>query len=296
MNPGNIYTQTIKADWLQNRQVELDVLRLDALHKVVSGNKWFKLKYYLQQATEEGCDTIATFGGAWSNHIIATAFSCNKAGLKSVGFIRGEEPEKLSPTLIQSQLLGMELIFLSREHYRDKQLIIKQYAQQNWYFVDEGGYGKIGAQGAYEIMQYALDQPYTHILAAVGTGTMLAGLIMAAKQQQVIGISSLKGNQSLEQAVKDLLPAHKKYPPFTILHQYHFGGYAKHPPELISFINQAWQQFHLPLDIVYTGKLFFAIMDLVTKKYFSPNSKLLMIHSGGLQGNNSLQKNQLSFS
>lgn len=297
MNPDLIYTQNIYAKWLRDKEVSLDVLRLDEMHPVVSGNKWFKLKHYLQQAIDEGKDTVATFGGAYSNHIIATAYACKEAGLKSVGFIRGEQAEKTSSTLYHAEKLGMELVFVSREKYTQKQQIIDEYSKENWYIINEGGYGLLGAQGAAEILDYVADEDYTHILAAVGTGTMLAGLAMAAQlDQQIVGISSMKGNTSLEQAVKDLLPQTKEYPSYTILHDYHFGGYAKHPKPLIAFVNEAWQQFQLPLDIVYTGKLFFAIIDLVNRKYFLPGSKLLMIHSGGLQGNNSLPQNPLALS
>ena len=297
MNPDLIYTQTLTAKWLYEHKVALDVLRLDELHPVISGNKWFKLKYYLREALEQGRQTIATFGGAYSNHIIATAFACKQAGLKSVGFIRSERAESLSPTLVQAEKLGMDLIFVTRDRYRNKQQIIKELAQPGWYIINEGGYGLTGAKGAAEILDHVAENDYTHIIASAGTGTMLAGLIMGAQPyQQVIGISSMKGNTSLDQAVKDLLSPDEIYAAYTIFHEYHFGGYAKHPPALIAFIKEAWQQFQLPLDIVYTSKLFFAIIDLINKNYFLPNSKLLMIHSGGLQGNNSLQQNPLSFS
>lgn len=296
MHTERIYLQNIESDWLQKHKVSLDILRLDELHPVVSGNKWFKLKYYLQQALHDGHKTIATFGGAFSNHIIATAFACRQAGLQSVGFIRGEETDSLSPTLTYAKMLGMHLIFIDRKLYRDKAQIKEQYKNKNWYFINEGGFGVEGAKGASEILQVMNLDEYTHILASVGTGTMLAGLIMSAKpQQQVIGISSMKANTNLEDDIKRLLPTAIRKNQFTVLHDYHFGGYAKHPPPLIAFINETWRQFKLPLDIVYTSKLFFAIIDLVTKSYFPEESKLLMIHSGGLQGNQSLQKNVLSF-
>jgi 1-aminocyclopropane-1-carboxylate deaminase len=295
--PDLIYTQNISAKWLRDNEVSLDVLRLDEMHPIVSGNKWFKLKYYLQQAIDEGKNTVATFGGAYSNHIIATAYACKEAGLKSIGFIRGEPAEKLSSTLYQAEKSGMQLIYVSREKYTQKQQIIDEYSKENWYIINEGGYGILGAKGAAEILDYVAENDYTHILASVGTATMLAGLVMGAEQhQQIIGISSMKGNTSLEQAVKDLLSQTKTYPSYSILHNYHFGGYAKHPKALIAFITETWRQFQLPLDIVYTSKLFFAIIDLVNKNYFLPGSKLLMIHSGGLQGNNSLPQNPLALS
>ena len=297
LDPSNIYLQTITAKWLTDANISLEVLRLDEIHPVVSGNKWFKLKHYLQQAQEQKKDTVATFGGAYSNHIIATAYCCKQLNLECVGFIRGEENDRPSHTLQYAQALGMQLIFVNRKDYQQKEEIVKQFKDDRWYIINEGGYGELGALGAAEILNYVDKKDYTHIIASTGTGTMLAGLVMAAHtNQQVIGISSMKGNDGLENSIKALLPAAQNFAPFTILHQYHFGGYAKHPPALIAFINEAWQQFNLPLDIVYTGKLLFAIIDLVTKNYFKPQSKLLMIHSGGLQGNKSLPGNQLSFS
>lgn len=296
MNTERIFIQNIESEWLDNNNVSLDVLRLDELHPVVSGNKWFKLKIYLQKAEQEGYSTVATFGGAFSNHIIATAFACNEKGLHSIGFIRGEEAEALSHTLLYARSLGMQLIFLSREQYRQKDEIKQAYKNETWYFIEEGGYGTEGAIGAAGILEFVELTNYTHIIASVGTGTMLAGLIMAAQvDQQIIGISSMKGNTVLYDNIKKLLPQKKQHAAFTIFHDYHFGGYAKHPPGLLAFINETWKQFQLPLDIIYTGKLFFAVMDLVTKSYFPKNSNVLMIHSGGLQGNRSLQKNELSF-
>lgn len=296
MNTERIFVQNIESEWLKDSNVMLDILRLDVMHPVVSGNKWFKLKYYLQKALQEGYKTVATFGGAFSNHIIATAFACKESGLQSVGFIRGEEAEVLSHTLLYARSLGMQLIFLSREQYRQKDEIKQAYKNETWYFINEGGYGTDGALGAAGILEFVELTNYTHIIASVGTGTMLAGLIMAAHvHQQIIGISSMKGNTALYDDIKKLLPQNKQHAEFTIFHDYHFGGYAKHPPVLLAFINEAWKQFQLPLDIIYTGKLFFAVMDLVTKSYFPKNSNVLMIHSGGLQGNRSLQKNELSF-
>ncbi len=296
MNTERIFIQNIESEWLKDSNVMLDILRLDELHPVVSGNKWFKLKNYLQKSQQEGYKTVATFGGAFSNHIIATAFACKESGLQSVGFIRGEQAEVLSHTLLYARSLGMQLIFLNREKYRQKDEVKYAYRNEAWYFIDEGGYGTEGALGAAGILEFVELTNYTHIISSVGTGTMLAGLIMAAHvHQHIIGISSMKGNTALYDDIIKLLPQNKQHAEFTIFHDYHFGGYAKHPPVLLAFINEAWKQFQLPLDIIYTGKLFFAVMDLVTKSYFPKNSNVLMIHSGGLQGNRSLQKNELSF-
>lgn len=296
MDFSSINIQKIEAEWLINKQLSLDVLRLDRMHPVVSGNKWFKLKYYLEEAHSLQKGTVATFGGAWSNHIIATAYAAKEAGLKSIGIIRGEKPPVLSYTLRSALEHGMELHFVTREQYRRKEEIIAIYSNNDWYWIDEGGYGLIGAKGATEILNTADTFGYTHMVASVGTGTMLAGLITAAnKHQTIIGVSSMKGNYSIEQKVKHLLINEPAQASFEINHDYHFGGYGKHPASLISFINDVYHAHNLPLDIIYTAKTFFAIKDLAEKNFYKPGSKILMIHSGGLQGNMSLPSKVLAF-
>jgi 1-aminocyclopropane-1-carboxylate deaminase/D-cysteine desulfhydrase-like pyridoxal-dependent ACC family enzyme len=291
-----INTQDIKADWLTSKRISLAVLRLDKIHPVVSGNKWFKLKYYLQQAIQLQNSTIATFGGAWSNHIVATAVACAESGLKSVGIIRGEETAVISETLKLAKGNGMKLYFVSRELYREKEALKKQFEQEDFYWINEGGYGLLGAKGASEILKITNGSAYSHIIAAVGTGTMLAGLILAAKaNQKVIGISSMKGNTSLEKQIHQLTAEQKPEAHLELIHDYHFGGYGKHPAKLIDYIGNIFQEHQLPLDIVYTGKTFFAIEELAKKGFFKPGSDLLMIHSGGLQGNKSLPHKLLAF-
>ncbi|TDH29141.1 pyridoxal-phosphate dependent enzyme [Segetibacter sp. 3557_3] len=288
--------EEIQASWLSEKNIGLSVLRLDKLHPVVSGNKWFKLKYYLEEALLLEKPTVATFGGAYSNHIVATAFACKAYGLQSVGIIRGEQSDVASPTLYQAESYGMQLLYVSREQFREKEKVAEQFGQFNWYWIGEGGYGSTGAKGAAEILGLANHQDYTDIVASVGTGTMLAGIIQSAREsQRITGVSSLKGNFSLEQEVRDLLPMNVKQRPFRIIHDYHFGGYGKQSEDLIQFIQQVYDEHQLPLDFVYTGKLFYAIKDLVNGQYFKDNASILMIHSGGLQGNASLGKSQLSF-
>jgi 1-aminocyclopropane-1-carboxylate deaminase len=294
LNFDLIELQRIHAEWLENRRLSLDVLRLDKLHPIVSGNKWFKLKYYLKEASESGKKTIATFGGAWSNHIVATAFAAKEQGLKSVGIIRGEKPATLSNTLQQASQLGMELHFVTRNEYRQKEALISKFSDKVWYWVNEGGYGINGMKGAAEILNTVDTTRYTHIIAAAGTGTMLAGLLKAAhKNQKVIGISVMKGNATLHQQIEQLIQ--KPTASFQLIHEYHFGGYAKHPQNLIDYINNVYRLQHLPLDIIYTGKTFYAIQHLAEKDFFERDSRLLMIHSGGLQGNSSLPAKVLAF-
>lgn len=291
---NKIYSQSISDEILISKGISLDVLRIDELHPVISGNKWFKLKYYLEDAVSKGFDTIATFGGAYSNHIVASAFACKELGLKSVGMIRGEEPKVWSHTLQQAKQAGMELIFLSRTDFKNKQYIKKKFAQHHWYWVNEGGYGINGAKGASEIFDW-IDESYTHIICATGTGTMMAGLIKAAKPHQfIIGINILK-NEAFINDIKDLLTEDEKQKKFVLMNDYHFGGYAKHPLQLLDFMRTIWQQHQLPTDIVYTSKMMFGVLDLIEKNFFKSGSKIIAIHSGGLQGNLSLPLNTLPF-
>ena len=292
---NKIITQSIPLKTLSEKGISLDILRIDALHPIVSGNKWFKLKYNIEEAISQGFDTMATFGGAYSNHIIASAFACKSMGLNSVGIIRGEEPKKWSHTLQQAKEAGMKLIFKTRSQFNNKETIKEEQNDHNWYWVNEGGYGLNGAKGAAEIFNW-IDDSYTHILCATGTGTMMAGLIKAAKQSQtVIGINALK-HEALLNDIQELLTLEDKAKKFELINDYHFGGYAKHPPQLLNFIKEVWHQYQLPTDIVYTAKLLYGTIDLLKKEYFPPNSKIMVIHSGGLQGNLSLPINTLPFS
>ena len=276
------------------RSIKVSVLRIDRLHPVISGNKWFKLKYHLIDAADKGFGTIASFGGAYSNHLAATAFACKEAGLKSVGIIRGERDAHLSHTLQQAEDDGMQLIFVSRNDFKDTEHIKGQFSKPDWYWVNTGGYSILGAKGAAEIFNW-IDDSYTHILCATGSGTMMAGLIKAAKPHQtIIGINSMK-NKTLLDDVTFLLTADELQKKYVLLHDYHFGGFAKHPPSLIDFMKKVWKEHQLPTDIVYTAKLLFAAFDLIEKNFFQSNSKLMIIHSGGLQGNLSLASNTLPF-
>jgi 1-aminocyclopropane-1-carboxylate deaminase len=273
----------------------VDVLRLDLIDPVVSGNKWFKLNYYIEEAAASG-KTILTFGGAYSNHIVATAAAAEKIGLKSIGIIRGEKPLVLSPTLVQANELGMELVYCSRTEYREKRIPETVTSREkNLYIIPEGGRGHLGMLGAKEILLQNKTTEYTHILSAVGTGTTLAGLAAASTDRQhIIGISVLKNNFSLKAEVEELLPP-DKINNVSILHDYHFGGYAKRTEELIHFMNDFFRETAIPSDFVYTGKMVYAVMDLASKQFFPPGSKILLVHTGGLQGNRSLPKGTLIF-
>lgn len=271
---------------------QVDVLRLDLIHPIISGNKWYKLRYYLEAAIRAGSESVVTWGGAWSNHIVATAAACQLAGLRSVGLIRGEKPATLSATLQQASDLGMELHFLSRALF-DAQILPYSLATENHYSIPAGGYGPPGMQGAADILA-SIDNNYTHLLCAVGTGTSMAGLISAcSSQQQVIGISALKGHPELESAISGLLQNSEAH--WEINRDFHFGGYARRTPELLDFMNEFYEKTGIPADFVYTGKLFYGFEALMKKGYFPATARILLIHSGGLQGNRSLAENLLRY-
>lgn len=277
---------------LSNRGIYTDILRLDELHPVISGNKWFKLRYYLQAAKTAGATEVITFGGPYSNHIAATALACQLAGLSSHACVRSYQPT-ITPTLTAAATLGMQCSF----HEPNEYAALKQAypIQPHQYLIPEGGYGKQGVQGAATIWEHIPSNTYTHILCMVGSGTTLAGLIQGAPDQiQIIGISSMKNNTSLHNEIAAQLPAslHQR---IQLIHDYHFGGFAKYDATLLAFMQQLWTKERIPSDIVYTAKLFYAVNELIEKDFFPPASRLLLIHTGGLQGNASLPSGTLPF-
>ncbi|WP_199236256.1 1-aminocyclopropane-1-carboxylate deaminase/D-cysteine desulfhydrase [Chitinophaga sp. S165] len=281
---NNIILQTISPSWLPDN-IRAAVLRLDLLHPEVSGNKWFKLRYNLEAAFANGKKHILTFGGAYSNHIAATAAACQLAGIACTGVIRGERPSVLSHTLREASAKGMELLFISREAYRIKNETDWSTLYPDAYVVPEGGNNALGAKGCEEILSLVNDPSFTHIVCAVGTGTTLAGLINSADHQQEIrGYVVLKGAAYLEQEIQSLL-APAPLPHWQLVHQHHGGGYAKVTPALSGFMRQFYDETGIPLDIVYTGKLIMGFRQDVSEGLYPPGSKVLLIHTGGLQGN-----------
>ncbi|HEY0679496.1 MAG TPA: pyridoxal-phosphate dependent enzyme [Chitinophagaceae bacterium] len=279
-------------------KITSDVLRIDKIHATVSGNKWFKLKYTLQDALEKKHDMVVTFGGAWSNHLVATAVACSQLGITSIGVIRGEEPEVLSPTLNECLRYGMRLHFMDRHTYREKEIAYAEIRKlyPGAYMIEEGGRGPYGVKGAGEILDLVPVNRYSHICCAVGTGTMMAGVINASLPgQQVIGISALKIPEEDNQIEQFIRNATGNMNNFRIVYDYHFGGYARKTTELTDFMNAFYNSTGIPLDFVYTAKLLFGINDMAIKARFPAGSRLLIIHSGGLQGNQSLPKNTLVY-
>jgi 1-aminocyclopropane-1-carboxylate deaminase len=277
---------------LTEHGVALSVLRLDKIHPVISGNKWFKLVYHLQEAQQSKAEGLLTFGGAYSNHIIAVACAAAGLGLKSIGIIRGERPRQLSHTLQEAIGYGMLLDFASRASYKTKTSAdftgapAEGYA--GYYVIPEGGSSPLGIKGSAEILNLVNKSSFSHILCATGTATMFRGIAHSALpgQQAVIGIPVLKGEDGF-QAIQ--------LPYSHILTGYHFGGYARKTTALLDFMNYFYDATGIPTDFVYTGKLLFATLDLVKKGYFPRGSQLLVIHSGGLQGNRSLPAGTLHF-
>ncbi|MCF6407979.1 pyridoxal-phosphate dependent enzyme [Chitinophaga filiformis] len=281
---NNITLQTISPSWLPDN-IKASVLRLDLLHPDVSGNKWFKLRYNLEAAFAQGKTRILTFGGAYSNHIAATAAACRLAGIACTGVIRGERPSVLSHTLQEASLKGMELHFISREAYRLKNETDWNALYPDAYIVPEGGNNALGAKGCEEILSLVNDTSFTHIACAVGTGTTLAGLInSAALHQEIRGYVVLKGAAYLEEEILSLL-APSPLPHWQLLHEHHGGGYAKVSPTLREFIRLFYEETHIPLDIVYTGKLLMGFRQDVMDGRYPAGSDVLLIHTGGLQGN-----------
>ncbi|RLD29628.1 MAG: 1-aminocyclopropane-1-carboxylate deaminase/D-cysteine desulfhydrase [Bacteroidetes bacterium] len=266
--------------------VELYIKREDRIHPHISGNKYRKLKYNLIEAETLGFNILLTFGGAYSNHIAAVASVGATFGFKTIGIIRGEELKskvKDNPTLKFAQSCGMQFKFVSRSDYREKtsEEFIKNLKEEfgAFYHIPEGGTNALAIKGCEEILTEA-DKSFNYVCCAVGTGGTISGIINSSKQnQKVLGFPALKG----EFLTKDIskFVTHKNW---ELTADYHFGGFAKINSVLITFINQFKNTYHVPLDPVYTGKMVYGIFDMIYKSKFPKGSKILAIHTGGLQG------------
>lgn len=279
----------------RSKAVKVAIKRLDLVHPAISGNKFYKLKYNLERAIQQGLGTVLTFGGAFSNHIYATAAASKAAGIKSIGIIRGDRVDPLNPTLSFAEKSGMQLHFVARERYRRKnELTFLEDLQKQFgtfYCIPEGGTNGLAIRGTSEILGKE-DQKYTHITAPIGTGGTFAGLLNSTQSgQKVIGFSALKG-EFIHQEVTDLLSRYSLNPlgNYDICTGYHFGGYAKWKPALIEFIHWFWKEFNIALDPIYTGKMMYGLFHLIKKDYFPQGSIILAMHTGGLQGNAGFQE------
>ena len=279
--------------------LELYIKRDDLIHSEISGNKYRKLKYNIIEAQKLGFETLLTFGGAFSNHIAATASVGKEFGFKTIGIIRGEElydKVEANPTLKFAKTCGMQFKFVSRSDYREKttESFINNLKGEfgEFYHVPEGGTNTLAIRGCEEILSET-DKEFDFICSSVGTGGTISGLINCSKHsQQVLGFPALKGDFLKNEIVKF---AHQSN--WQLVTNYHFDGYAKVAKELIDFINKFKENTNIPLDPVYTGKMMFGIFDLIDKGFFPIGSKILAIHTGGLQGiegmNTVLKKKEL---
>lgn len=282
----------------ENSNIQLSMLRLDQVHPVVSGNKLFKLKRYLQQALAGKIQTIVTFGGAYSNHLVATAFSCQQSGLKSVGLVRGEKPDALSHTLRQCLQYGMQLQYLPRGEYRemsaqpDAGVWTEKFGEQ--ILVPGGGFGRDGMLGAEEITGLVDMKQFTHVCVPIGTATTFAGLVSHPDgKYSVLGFPALKNMRDIEDRL-DMLAVNRNHP-FQIISDFHFGGYAKTSSGLFTFMNSFFEMHGIALDFVYTAKMMFGVEKLIQADYFGKGATILVVHTGGLQGNLSLRPGVLNF-
>jgi|SRR6185437_642860 len=293
--PGIIFKNPeiteLKNEFYEKNNVRIYLLRLDEIHPVISGNKLFKLYYFLEEAKNNPGKKIITFGGAYSNHLAATAFACKEMNTSCIGIVRGERPEMLSPTLLLCLQKGMQLEFISRENYRrineNEFLNELKAAHGDSIIIPEGGFSIRGKDGASLISELFTDKNFTHVCLPVGTATTFAGILESNKDRsEIIGFGVLKNFTDLDFRLQQLeVTSHQKY---KFNDDYHFGGYSKKTNDLISFMNGFYNQHKIPLDFVYTAKMMFGVNDLVQKKYFASGDKILCIHTGGLQGNNSL--------
>jgi 1-aminocyclopropane-1-carboxylate deaminase len=277
--------------------VEINVLRLDLIHPLISGNKWFKLKYNLLEAQQKNITTLFTFGGAYSNHIYATAAVGNIFGLRTIGAIRGEEILPLNPTLSFAVSQGMELMYLDRGTYRQRHTkALQEELQESCgevFIIPEGGNNLNGVRGCTEINE--LLEEFDIICLACGTGTTLAGITLSLNEKQrVIGFPVLKNGDFLKPEISSLLKEYlssdlpipgEKFGSWELVCDYHSGGYAKVNQELIKFKQEFEQSYGIPLDYVYTAKMFYGVMDLLQQGFFRQGERLLLVHTGGLQGN-----------
>lgn len=271
--------------------VRLDLLRLDRVHPLISGNKWFKLKYALEAIQNSACQRVLSFGGAWSNHIHALAYAGRERGVETVAVIRGERPSLLSDTLVDAENWGMSLEFVSREQYRNKndELFLQQLRTKygDFHLLPEGGSGEWVVKGCREILSLCVASDYDVVYSACGTGGTLAGLIAdKPKGLQVIGVPVLKGGGFLYQDIRRLLQQSGVDDPggWELELDGHEGGYAKVTSELAESMQRFFEATGVELEPVYTGKAFLALQRKVAGGELARGCRVLLIHTGGMQG------------
>lgn len=270
---------------IPNDKVELYLKREDLVHREISGNKYWKMFYNVKNymGQPKNSRLIITFGGAFSNHIAATAAVGEKFGVRTIGVIRGDELEgnwQDNPTLVDAHGRGMNFLFITREEYRDKEKLTMSLQEQypDALIVPEGGTNELAVRG----VQYMLDsrtQEFDYLCTAVGTGGTLSGLSKyAGEHQKVLGFKVVR-DASIEERI-EILSGKNNY----TLFEAHDGKYGKIIDENIDFVNNFYQKFQVPLDPIYTGKMMRCLWELIDRDYFPKNSKVLAFHTGGLQG------------
>ena len=275
-----------KLNFINDYEIELYIKREDVLHEEISGNKFRKLKYNLEEAKRQGKTKLLTFGGAFSNHIAAVAAAGRNYGFETVGVIRGEELALKfleNPTLKKASEDGMQFYFATRTQYRDKTNadFLTELHQQfgDFYLIPEGGTNEFAVKGCEEILTED-DEKFDFVCCAVGTGGTISGIINSLQpHQKALGFPALKGDFLFDEIQK-----YAKNDRWDLITDYHFGGYAKINEQLKQFMDQFYKKYLITLDPVYTSKLTFGVIDLISKGYFKPYSKILLIHTGGLQG------------
>jgi 1-aminocyclopropane-1-carboxylate deaminase/D-cysteine desulfhydrase-like pyridoxal-dependent ACC family enzyme len=290
----NTPLQKIEEKILEEKQVSLFIKRDDLLHPFINGNKWFKLKYNLLEVTEKNIERLLTFGGAYSNHISSFSFACKLFGFDGIVVIRGEEYPELNPTLEFVVNNGVKIHYVSRKMYRNKydENFLNELKNHygDFFLIPEGGSNQLAVEGCSEIVSN-IELDFDFIFAACGTAGTLTGIAKSLKgNQKAIGVAVLKGADFLNDEVKRLSQNLKLN--FEILLNYHFGGYAKFNDELINFIKEFYLKHQIILEPIYTGKLIYAVYDLIEKDYFPRNSRIVAYHSGGLQGYQGLKKHK----
>jgi 1-aminocyclopropane-1-carboxylate deaminase/D-cysteine desulfhydrase-like pyridoxal-dependent ACC family enzyme len=282
--------QKIDTGFLQMETVELYMYRLDMNHPSISGNKLFKLHYNLLEAKKQNKETLLTFGGAFSNHIAATAAAGKKHGLQTIGVIRGDEHQELNLTLKFAQECGMELHYVPRSLYRDKvtldRYVKNKFMERDHYLIPEGGSNELGILGCKEIAK-GIPIEFDTICCPCGTGATMAGITLSLKNhQKAIGLQVLKAENFIATEIKSWLNHfNSDQQNWNINEEYHFGGYAKVNSDLIDFIGGFEEQNNIPLDYIYTGKMMYGIFDLIRKGTFKKGETIVAVHTGGLQGN-----------
>ena len=292
----NVVLQPLSKFWYLKKVAAIDMLRLDLLHPVVSGNKWYKLRLNMDHAKNNGYKTIVTSGGGYSNHLIATAYAAKRFGLQSVGIVRGKY-DVLTPTLVDCQAQGMELIFVTQEDYKNQhqpewaEKLVAHFDEV--FIIPEGGANERGRTGAGLITRF-ITSDYTHVMIDVGTGTTLTGIRNnLTTSQQIFGFVPMKQGAYLASHIREhLLPAQDKN--WQLLDKWHFGGFGKWNAELLAFMNDFYRENKIPLDVVYASKMMYGLKEMLDDNCFNSSDRLLCIHSGGLQGNISV-RDQLIF-